>query len=349
MRFQIIMDGSWPLISGAQVDVVIDPEAADNPALEMHASSKTGNTNDVVKSLVTLSIYSLVLAAVKGIKLLDRNLVVMSDSLDDVDAPVEVSDAPPPPGTTQIFVKTLRGVSKGLNVDLESTTVEKAKGMLEESEGIPPDMQILLYNGKQMKNEQILSRAGVTKGTTLRMAARLLGSGKRAFLATVGTVDDKEGRIKDLKEAIGAAAIRVNAMPRFCLIVDNLVADLARINHRLVVLREAHILSTALGNEDDDDLSNLLDTIGSSNNLKVRLDKIKALVFKEKLEQLDEVAIQVAKAREMIALYTELLLAHEFANLMGAVQWGDFIKKVLGIITNRAIRNAVNNGAAIGR
>jgi hypothetical protein len=49
----------------------------------------------------------------------------------------------------QIFVKTLTGKTIALNAD-EETTVEELKDLIQETEGLEPDQQRLIYGGSQL-------------------------------------------------------------------------------------------------------------------------------------------------------------------------------------------------------
>jgi hypothetical protein len=57
----------------------------------------------------------------------------------------------------QIFIKTLTG--KNLTIDFEDnvTTIHDVKGVIQDREGFPPDIQHLLHEGKYLRNDRLVS------------------------------------------------------------------------------------------------------------------------------------------------------------------------------------------------
>jgi hypothetical protein len=77
--------------------------------------------------------------------------------------------------TFQVTVKTLTGKSiivKGLTA---SMTVEALKFLLQEKEGIPPDMQRLIYQGTQFADNWTLGECNLVPDATIHLVLRLRG------------------------------------------------------------------------------------------------------------------------------------------------------------------------------
>lgn len=91
------------------------------------------------------------------------------------DVPVFRAWAPVAP-PYQLFVKTLTG--KTLTIDTqEGHTVAILKELVRDKEGIPPEEQRLVWNGKQLEDERTLRGYQVSKGQTMHVVLRLRGGG----------------------------------------------------------------------------------------------------------------------------------------------------------------------------
>eukprot|EP00906_Rhabdomonas_costata_P027134 RCo038581 len=76
----------------------------------------------------------------------------------------------------QLFVKTLTGKTVAINVDGKDSVAD-VKSKIFSLEGIPEDLQCLIFGGKQLLDESTLEESGVEQECILNLTVRLLGGG----------------------------------------------------------------------------------------------------------------------------------------------------------------------------
>ena len=79
-------------------------------------------------------------------------------------------------GTKQIMIKTLQGKTMTLDVS-DSDTILSVKNRITEKEGIPTDQQRLVFNGKQLEDNQTIKdyNLHLQENPTIHLVLRLRG------------------------------------------------------------------------------------------------------------------------------------------------------------------------------
>ena len=74
----------------------------------------------------------------------------------------------------QIFIKTLQGKTMTVNVNDEDT-IESIKQKILDKEGIPIEQQRLVFNGKQLEDDQTVGGYNLENNSNIHLVLRLKG------------------------------------------------------------------------------------------------------------------------------------------------------------------------------
>lgn len=80
-------------------------------------------------------------------------------------------------GFGMVNVKTLTGKSIPIPVEFNTDTTKDLKNKIQDSEGIPPDQQRLMFAGKQMEDSKILDEYQISHNCCINLVLRLRGGG----------------------------------------------------------------------------------------------------------------------------------------------------------------------------
>ncbi len=76
-----------------------------------------------------------------------------------------------------LYVKTLTGKEISFKFDRPTAevSVKQLRGLIQDKEGIPPDQQRLIYDGRQLFDSRLLRAYGIVDYSTVHLVLRLIG------------------------------------------------------------------------------------------------------------------------------------------------------------------------------
>lgn len=90
------------------------------------------------------------------------------------DAQIQDQNQAVVPNAGQFFVQTLTGSSLAFNYD-PNMTISTLKELIQNAQQIQVDQQRLVFNGKQLDDQNTLSDYGIENGSNIHLVLRLRG------------------------------------------------------------------------------------------------------------------------------------------------------------------------------
>jgi ubiquitin len=246
------------------------------------------------------------------------------------------------PGVIQIVVKTLTGKIITLAVKA-SDTIDNVKAKIETSDGIPPNIQLLIFAGTALEGARTLSDYGVQKETVIHLMLDLSGGGKRGRAAAAG--DGKDGKLSDVHNALGGQIV-ILQMGGLSPRIDGIVQRLARVGEALILFPDT-VATRAFQGMELATLKKLQEGLsGGSNKLEHRFITVGKFIFGQDFTQLCALRDQTATAENALREATMLILLTQFCSEAGVMSWDDLNKALMAEVIAKASAGGAAAAAA---
>lgn len=110
-------------------------------------------------------------------KVLDDSLKLLDYDIEShsiINVIFKMNGGGPDGSTKQIFIKTLQGKTLTLDVS-DNDSIASIKNKIFEKEGIPIEQQRLVFNGKQLEDNQTIADYNIEENSNIHLVLRLRG------------------------------------------------------------------------------------------------------------------------------------------------------------------------------
>ena len=118
-----------------------------------------------------------------------------------------------------MFINTSTGNTLTVDVDHASETVQQVIDRISSKEGVSSDIMQLVFNGKQLENNETLAKYAIDKESNVQLVMNLCGGGKvHGSLARAGKVKKQTPKVEKQdkkKKTTGRAKKRIQYYRRF--------------------------------------------------------------------------------------------------------------------------------------
>jgi len=92
------------------------------------------------------------------------------------------------PASFQVFVRNLQNTSISLNISLDDT-IQSVKEHIQAKEGIPAQLQRLVFQGKELRGWSSVQETQLSKGDTLYLLLSLKGGGNAKSVVKIESLE----------------------------------------------------------------------------------------------------------------------------------------------------------------